>query len=88
MAKSYDYEAAQAGLQQLKTALDGVQTQANTFINTIQGAADENSAKNIKTLVESFESSLKTVVTFFEEELVAKASEAVSTIGAIVEANG
>lgn len=88
MAKSYDYEAAQAGLQQLKTALDGVQTQSNTFVNTIQGAADENSAKNIKTLIESFESALKTVMTFFEEELVAKASEAVDTIGAIVEANG
>jgi len=88
MAKSYDYEAAQAGLQQLKTAMDSVRTQANTFIGTIQSAADENSAKNIKTLVESFETSLNAVLTTFEEEIVAKSEEAVATIGAIVEANG
>ena len=88
MAKSYDYEAASAGLAQLKSALDSVQTQANTYVSTIQGAADENSAKAIKTLVDTFQDSLKAVVTFFEQELVAKADEAVATIGAIVEANG
>jgi len=88
MAKSYDYEAAQAGLQQLKASLESVQVQANTFVSTIQGAADENSAKNIKTLIESFENSLKVVMDLFENEVVSKAGEAVATIGAIVEANG
>jgi len=56
--------------------------------STVQGAADENSAKNIKDLVESFETTLKTVTSTFENELVAKAEEAVATIGSIVEANG
>lgn len=88
MTKSYDFEAAQAGLQQLKTCLESVQTQANTFISTIQNAADENSAKNIKTLVESFEISLKTLMDVMENEVVAKADEAVATIAAIVDANG
>jgi len=88
MAKSYDFEAAQSGLQQLKVCLESILVQANTFISTVQGAADENSAKNIKDLVESFETTLKTVTSTFENELVAKAEEAVATIGSIVEANG
>ena len=86
--KNYDVDAALQGLQQLKSCLEGVQVQANTFIQTIQGAADENTARNIKTLVETFEDKLKAVVDFFENELVSKSEQAVNTIVSIVEANG
>lgn len=77
MSKNYDLEAMQEAKRKLESCVEGVKDNCRNLIAQVQGATDENDAKKVTALCDSFAEKVKKF-TDVCDETVACVSKVVS----------